>query len=55
MSELARAIFSELLDQLCHFLRRIEKLDANMAAIGRTNPAVYGSAGQAANCRPGAA
>jgi hypothetical protein len=43
ISQLARAIISELLDQLCNLNRRIEKLDAKMVAICRTNPAVYGS------------
>ena len=43
MSEFARAIFSQVLDQLCHLNRRIEKLGAKMPAICRTNPVVYGS------------
>jgi hypothetical protein len=38
---LPRAIFSEVLDKLCHLNRRIEKLDAKMAAICRTNPVAY--------------
>jgi transposase len=37
LSELARAIFSELLEQLDDLDRRIKKLDATMVALCRTN------------------
>ena len=37
LSDLARAIFSELLDQLDDLDRRVKKLDATMASLCRTN------------------
>src|SRR5581483_7309781 len=37
LSDLARAIFSELLDQLADLDRRIKKLDATMVSLCRTN------------------
>jgi transposase len=39
LSDLARAIFGELLDQLYDLNRRVEKLDSKMVAICRTNQA----------------
>jgi transposase len=39
LSDLARAIFSELLDQLADLDRRIKKLDARMVSLCRTNTA----------------
>lgn len=39
LSDLAREIFTDLLDQLCGVNRRIEKLDAKVVAICRSNQA----------------
>jgi transposase len=53
LSELARAIFSELLEQLDDLDRRIKQLDATMVALCRTNETCRRLARRCCRDRPG--